>query len=156
MTLAEKSLEIAISQLGVEEIPRGSNGGPQVSAYLKRVNLAPGNAWCMAFVYWCVDEACKQLGMENPLVRTGHVLHQYNNTSCRTLPKTSRAIKPGDIFIMKIGSKGAGHTGFVKAMGGTVAGTVEGNTDDQGGREGFEVAQKLRPPSSFHGIIQLP
>lgn len=156
MTLAQRSLQIALSQVGVSEMPKGSNGGPEVTMYLKRVGLGAGNPWCMAFVYWCVDEACKELGMKNPLLKTGHVLHQYNNTTLRKLPKTSRGIKPGDIGVMKIGNAGAGHVFFIKGVGGSVVGTVEGNTNDEGSREGYEVAERLRPISSLHGVIQLP
>ena len=154
MTLAERSLQIAISQLGVQEQPKGSNAGPEVKQYLKSVGLSVGNPWCMAFVYWCVDQACKEMGLKNPLVKTGSVMFQYNNTTLRKLPKTSSAIKAGDIGIMSF-KGGKGHTFFIKEPGATIW-TVEGNTNDEGGREGYEVATMKRPVSSLHGIIQLP
>lgn len=154
MTLAQRSLEIAISQLGVTEQPKGSNAGPEVKQYLKSVGLGVGNPWCMAFVYWCVDQACKEMGLKNPLVKTGSVMFQYNNTTLRKLPKTSSAIKPGDIGIMSF-KGGKGHTFFIKHPGATLW-TVEGNTNDEGGREGYEVAIMKRPVSSLHGVIQLP
>ena len=46
-------LQIFISQLGVEEVPRGSNWGTDIQKYLKSVSLPYPAAWCMAFVYWC-------------------------------------------------------------------------------------------------------
>ena len=154
MTLAERSLQIAYSQLGVTEQPKGSNAGPEVKQYLRSVGLGVGNPWCMAFVYWCVDQACKEMQLKNPLIKTGGVLFQYNNTTLRKLPKTSGAFKPGDIFIMKF-SAITGHTGFIKTINKGFIETVEGNTNDEGGREGYEVAIMKRPVSSLHGVIQL-
>ncbi|MCX8018931.1 MAG: CHAP domain-containing protein [Chitinophagaceae bacterium] len=153
--LAQKALEIAVSQLGISEAPRNSNRGPQVNSYLRSVGLPPGNPWCMAFVYWCVQKACDELKLKNPLVKTGHVLTQWNKTTLRKLPKTSRAVKPGDIFIMHYGG-GKGHTGFVESIKGGFITTIEGNTNDEGSREGYEVARRTRSKSSMSGFIQLP
>jgi hypothetical protein len=109
----------------------------------------------MAFVYWCVGKATDMLEVKNPLFKTGIVMIQYNTTNLRKLPKTSKAIKPGDIFIMEFGH-GTGHTGFVEKVEGSVVHTIEGNTNDDGSREGYEVAKRERPLSSFKGFIQLP
>ena len=116
-TLAQKALEIALTHEGISEEPKGSNSGPVVNQYLKSVGLGKGNAWCMAFVYWCVGKASNMLEVKNPLIKTGGVMLQYNTTTLRKLPKTSRAIKPGDIFIMEFGH-GTGHTGFVEKVDG--------------------------------------
>jgi hypothetical protein len=45
MTLTQKNLEIATAQIGVEEIPRNSNSGPEVEIYLRSVELSKGYAW---------------------------------------------------------------------------------------------------------------
>jgi hypothetical protein len=155
-TLADRVLSVAKSQVGVSEVPKGSNGGPQVSQYLKAVALLPGNAWCMAFVYWCVKNACLQLGITtNPLIRTGRVMFQWENTKLRKLPGRASGVKPGDIFIMSF-KGGTGHTGFVTKIENGIAYTIEGNTNDDGSREGYEVAERKRPVSSILGFIQLP
>lgn len=154
MTLAQKSLEIAKTFEGIQESPKGSNSGPEVNKFLARVGLKPGNAWCMAMVYYCVDEAAKQLGLPNPLVRTGHVLYQWNNTTARKLPKTSAAVKPGDVFIMKF-KGGLGHAGFVEYVKPGIIHSIDGNSNDEGSREGFEWCRRERPTSSFLGFIQL-
>lgn len=155
ITLASESLAIAITQNGVEEVPRGSNAGPDVKAYLKAVGLGEGYAWCMAFVYWCVNKAAFEIGTLNPLIRTGGVMKQWNEVELRKVPKTAfAAIKPGDIFIMDFGG-GNGHTGFVEKVEGSIIHTIEGNTNDDGSREGYEVARRQRPASSFKGFIQL-
>lgn len=155
MSLAAKSLAIALTQNGVEEVPRGSNAGKDVEAYLKSVGLGKGYPWCMAFVFWCVNKASAELGQANPLVKTGGVMRQWNETTLRKLPKTAiAAVRPGDIFIMDFGG-GVGHTGFVEKIIGSNVYTIEGNTNDDGSREGYEVARRVRPASSFKGFIQL-
>jgi hypothetical protein len=157
--LAVKALEIATTQLGVSEVPKGSNSGPQVEQYLKSVGLKGGYAWCMAFVYWCANKAAAEIAANanaavNPLVKTALVMRQWNETTLRKLPKTARNIQPGDIFIMEFGH-GTGHTGFVESVKAGYIVTIEGNTNDDGSREGYEVARRERPISSLKGFIQL-
>lgn len=165
--LSAKALEIAISQLGKEENPRGSNWGKPddpVPGYLKSVGLNFPASWCMALMYWCVGEAVPALvangtakwisGLQsyNPLVRTGGVLEQWKlirpeyKVSQNSIPP-----EPGDIFIMDLGH-GLGHTGIVEKVNadGSLS-TIEGNTNDTGSREGYEVARKVR--HNQHPII---
>ena len=150
MTLAQKTLEIATAQVGVEEMPRNSNSGPEVEIYLRSVGLAKGYPWCMAFTYWCAQKAALQLGVTNPLKKTGGVLDQYNS---RPLLVKS-APQPGDVFIIDF-KNGTGHAGIVDKVAGTTIFTVEGNTNDMGGREGYKVAKRKRDIKSIKGFLRL-
>jgi len=69
--LLAAALRIAAEQEArhVREIPRNSNRGPDVDAYLRCADCPPGNSWCCAFVYWCMNEAARELGRRNPMVR---------------------------------------------------------------------------------------
>lgn len=154
MTLAERSLAIAVTQQGVCESPKGSNNGPEVKTYLKSVGVGPGAAWCMAFVYWCVNKAAVEMGIINPLVKTAGVMVQYNNTTLRKLPNRSGGVNPGDIFIMEF-AHGTGHTGFVVKVENGIVHTIEGNTNEDGSREGYEVAARQRTIGSIKAFIQL-
>lgn len=155
MTLAEKTLEIAIKNIGVEEHPRGSNSGPEVNIYLRSIGLGPGYAWCMAFVYWCVKTAAAELEVKNPLVKTGGVAKQWQQCTLRKFPgKATASVQPGDIMIM-IFKGGLGHTGFVEKVSGGIIHTIEANTNISGEREGYKVCRKQRPISAIHGYIQL-
>lgn len=154
MSLNSLSLKIAQSQNGVQEIPKNSNAGPAVESYLKSVGLGKGYAWCMAFVYWSVKEAAKQLQTNSPLIKTAGVLRQWNEITPKM--KVTNSPKSGDIFIMDYG-KGQGHTGFVVEVraDGTLK-TIEGNTNDEGSREGYEVAYRIRKQSAIKGYIRIP
>lgn len=149
--IAEKALEIAISQIGKEENPRGSNWGEPVQSYLASVGITFPAAWCMAFVYWCFQQAAQKTGTANPLFKTGGVMHQYRQkqpTNGRSQPQA------GDVFIMDYG-KGLGHTGIVESVNndGTVN-TIEGNTNDEGSREGYEVCRRKRPVSKIKTFLR--
>jgi hypothetical protein len=153
MTLTDTALQIAISQLGNAEIPHGSNWGKHVEKYLKSVSIELPASWCMAFVYWCVNEAAKEMGVANPLEKTGGVMNQWiNSKDLRIVDKPRK----GDIFIMDFG-KGKGHTGFVASVTGDRIYTIEGNSNDEGVREGFEVCRKPggRSISSCKGFLRL-
>lgn len=143
-----RAMEIAESQIGVREAT-GKNDGPQVEAYLKSVGLGKGFSWCAAFLYWCFQKAATDLKTANPLVKTGGVLAHYNQSKATKVTKP----QPGDIFIMDFGG-GAGHTGIVKAVRGTAVDTIEGNTNDQGSREGQGVYQRTRSISSIKGFLR--
>lgn len=147
--LSTKAIEVAISQLHKQEEPKGSNWGPTVKGYLNSVGINFPASWCMAFVYWCFREASIQLGIPSPLIRTGGVLNAY------TQAKANRASSPqvGDIFIMDLGN-GLGHTGIVENVEGDSIHTIEGNTNDTGSREGFEVCRRTRKQSSMKGYLR--
>nr|MBK9653627.1 CHAP domain-containing protein [Bacteroidota bacterium] len=149
--MLQKVLEIAVSQIGVSEDPNNKNRGLEVDEYLRRAGLEPKGqhySWCMAFVYWCFDEAAKSLGKKNPLVKTAGCLRQWNETTC---PKVKMAdaknnpslVKPGFVFIIDHG-KGNGHTGIVESVNGGYLNTIEGNTSQAGSREGTGVMRLTR------------
>ncbi|KLT67795.1 MULTISPECIES: CHAP domain-containing protein [unclassified Flavobacterium] len=150
MTLAQKTLEIALAQVGVEEMPRNSNSGPEVEIYLRSVGLGKGYPWCMAFVYWSTQQAALQLGMKNPLKKTAGVLDQYNSRPLLLQTKP----QPGDVFIIDF-KNGTGHTGIVDRVTASAIFTIEGNTNDIGGREGYKVSKRKREIKSIKGFLRL-
>src|SRR5262249_2899659 len=77
-TLLARVVEIARGEIGVQEVPPYSNGGPRVEEYLHSVGLGKGLSWCAAFVYWCYEQAAKELGVKNPLVKTAGCLDAWN------------------------------------------------------------------------------
>lgn len=150
MTLQQKALEIAISQIGVEEAPGHKNTGKQVEKYLAAVGLGPGYSWCMAFMYWCHLQAAEAMGRKVLMFKTGGVLEQW-----RQRKNTHRALipQPGDIFIMDYG-KGTGHTGIVEKVEDEVVHTIEGNTNDDGSRDGYEVCRRTRSRNKILGYLR--
>lgn len=150
MSLKELSVQIALTQVGVKEVPLGSNKGPEVEKYLKSIGLGGGYPWCMAFVYWCVNEASKSQGVANPLHKTGGVLLQLQKSK----HLESATPVPGSIFIMDFGN-GTGHTGFVERVEGNTLYTIEGNTNGAGSREGHSVVRRTRTMSQIRSFINI-
>lgn len=139
------------TQLGVREAT-GHNDGPAVEKYLASVGLGKGYSWCMAFVYWCVKGAASDLGLKNPLKQTGGVLDEWNSGRGVHI----EVPEPGCVFIMDFGG-GEGHTGIVSGVfldKGEIH-TIEGNTNDDGSREGIGVFRKTRKIASCKGFIRL-
>lgn len=151
--LLEEVLAFAATQVGVMEDPLGSNRGPQVDQYLRSVGCDPADnlAWCAAFVYFCFDQASQKLARKNPLVKTAGVLDHWTKAGQRKIPRVLQAdavhdpalVKPGFIFILSSGG-GHGHTGLVvEVLPGKLV-TIEGNTNDNGSREGIGVFRRDR------------
>lgn len=150
--LAQKALDTAIMQIGKEEKPRGSNWGEPVKTYLARVGITFPASWCMSFVYYCFDEAVKQFPARiNPLIRTAGVLNAWSKAAVKY--RVIDAAQPGDIFIMDFG-EGLGHTGIVETIQNGMLHTIEGNTNDTGGREGYEVCRRVRDPKKIKGYLR--
>jgi hypothetical protein len=150
--LSLKALEVAMSQIGQQEHPQGSNWGHPVQDYLASVGIGFPASWCMAFVYWSFSRGAGEMGVNNPLIRTGGVLNAWHMAS--GFNKVYRDFQPGDIFIQDHGG-GLGHTGIVEFVdGGQDLHTVEGNTNDTGSREGFEVCRKIRKVSKVIGALR--
>ena len=152
--LLGRVIEVARKEIGIMEVPPGSNRGPKVDQYVSSVGLSPTGrfAWCVAFVYWCFDQAAKELGRSNPMVKTGGVLAHWSKAASqpRAARITSRSaidnpalIKPGQIFVMDFGG-GLGHTGLVVQVSAGKLVTIEGNSNDGGSREGIGVFQRAQ------------
>jgi len=147
--LSTIALQKAVTQIGQQENPQGSNWGHPVQDYLNAVGIDFPASWCMAFVYWCFNEASKQLGINNPLFRTGGVLRAYN----RAVNNVVKDAAIGDIFVIDFGH-GLGHTGIIENIEGELLHTIEGNTNDTGSREGYEVCRRVRKISAMKGFIR--
>lgn len=158
-------IDVAVSQIGNEEIPRGSNWGEHVQKYLASVDVDFPAAWCMAFIYWCVEESGIRVsdgtgGLKNPLVKTAGVLRQWNEVASQFPLSVHKKMKvsspqPGDIFIMDHGH-GLGHAGFIESIDpdGLIR-TIEGNTNDEGDRDGYEVCRRIRHAEKMKGFIRI-
>lgn len=150
--LTAKVLGIAKGEVGVREDPLGSNRGPKVDEYLSAVSQSLlGQPWCTAFLYWVFREASTDLGIDNPFPKTAGV-HNAWRLSGKSRPaddivtvaeaaKDPSLIRPGAVFFIDTGL-GHGHVGLVVAnLNGTLV-TIEGNTNDDGGRNGIGVFQR--------------
>jgi hypothetical protein len=118
----------------------GNNRGPAVEEILRRAGGAPGQPWCAATAWTIVDDACKALGIPNPLKRTAsvHTLYKSSPAVCRT-----QTPAPGMVFCHDAGG-GKGHAGIVIAVDSTGISTIEGNTNAAGSIEGNGIYAKHR------------
>ncbi|MDM0107956.1 peptidoglycan-binding protein [Variovorax sp. J22R24] len=151
--LAEAAIAFALTQVGVMEDPLGSNRGPEVDRYLKAVGLNPAAgsfAWCVAFTHFCYQAAAEQLGRANPHIRTAGVLDHWNKAgSSANAVRVTKAkaiadpglVQPGSLFIIDLG-QGLGHSGMVIEVADGRLVTVEGNTNDNGSRNGIGVFKR--------------
>ncbi|MCX7806708.1 MAG: peptidoglycan-binding protein, partial [Planctomycetota bacterium] len=150
--LAREVIRIAEGELGVRETPGQPNRGDRVDQYLGRVGLK-GEPWCVAFLYWCFDEAARSLKRANPMVKTASVWDHWDTARKRSgtlvVPAAEAwadpsLIQPGMIFHFDTGGR-KGHAGLVTDVleNGRIA-TVEGNTDGSGGRDGNGVYRRER------------
>jgi hypothetical protein len=130
-------LDVAKQEIGVSEQPKGSNRGGKVEEYLDVTGLGGGYPWCAAFVAWC---GVKAFGKEWPLPHTadcdGLLAFARKHGILHDKPQA------GDVFLCLASKNDATHTGIVVAPNGdgTTVSTIEGNSNSDGSREGFEVA----------------
>lgn len=137
-------VQIACSQVGVEEVPAGSNRGVAIDGYLRPAGVGLGQPWCAAFVSWVLREA----GVPREEFR-------YTASAAGLLKQLRPAVgglMPGDVFGW-VNPDGTGHVGFVIGDDGTPAGAVitcEGNS-----RHGVRVNCRPREGLSF-GVVPQP
>lgn len=116
----------------------GNNKGERVEEILKVARLSPGDPWCAAMVYYCLIMAGVKPG-ELP----SHPGSVWGFVDWAT-KKGRRTSTPerGDLFFWLDGSHG--HIGFLVELAGGYATTLEGNTGDDGGRDGDGSYRKRR------------
>lgn len=136
----------------------GENSGPWVRLYMDG-NQGQIWAWCAGFATFVVLQAATQAAVATvsaPIARTFDcdVLARTAKASGRFVVgvngKKPEGVAVGDVFVVK--GKTAGdwiHTGVIVDIADDHLTTIEGNTNDTGGREGYMVAKRFR---SFTGL----
>lgn len=156
---SEKIRIIAESYIGKEEI-RGNRGfiDRKMQADMEARGWQKGQAWCAYFaeMVWAqayMGQAAQLKIIENLFSGMAIVTfkqfaqHESALKQMKKTPffKTSQTPTVGAVVIWKLGNGPSGHAGIVVKVNpnGTFE-TVEGNTNDDGSREGYEVARKTR------------
>jgi hypothetical protein len=152
--LSEAILRVAEQHLGQHPIEvGGDNRGPWVRVYLDG-NEGPSWRWCAGFVTFVMKQACMELGHALPIAGS------YSCDSLAYQAKQAHLFVPGaemesggvawsdlgraQIFLVRRTPTDWTHTGFSFDGKNTVFSTIEGNTNEDGSANGFEVAQRLR------------
>lgn len=153
--LASKSVEIARTKIGVEEVPRGSNRGPDVDIFLREGGgLDPSKgayAWCASFCSWAIIEAGKALGIQPQFKRSARALGLLEVNKSLVIDAPTENC----IAVMDHGG-GKGHAFFVTGVNGDNMNTLEGNSDAlTGSRTGGSVVVRTRLASDCAGFIAI-
>jgi hypothetical protein len=126
----------------------GQNCGPWVRLYMEGNDGSPW-PWCAGFVRFLLEQARQKLKAPLPIA---------GSFSCDTLAAQANdaglfvaerdavpgAIPPGAFFLVRRTPTDWTHVGVVTRSGPDAFDTIEGNTNDDGGREGFEVCARTR------------
>lgn len=155
IVLGDRLAEILLTKVGVVEIPRNSNRGPDVEAFQASTWLdGTGWAWCAAFVCWGMQklEAEIDYPFTRPETAAAYGFEDWAKKQGLKMWKPCGQIKRGDILIFGPFSHIAVAVADEKF--GSVE-TVEGNTDGEGSREGNGVYRKRRDKNLFRSHIRL-
>lgn len=150
-----RTLIIAYAEQHLKSQPRelyNSNKGPWVRAYMDG-HEGKEWAWCMGFVQTILDQAFSTMGQSYtqvmPRTFSCDVVGEYGRekkslVSFATARPNPSFIKPGDVFLVNSTPHDWTHTGIITGLDGFMVHTIEGNTNDEGSREGFEVCRRIR------------
>lgn len=149
-TVRGRILLVATQHL--QNIPRElkQNTGPWVRCYMDG-NEGMQWAWCMGYAQAVIDQALSQVGKKftdiMPHTYSCDIVGKYGiNEECLIRNKELKAsdIEPGDLFLKVKSKYDWVHTGIVSDVDGDWIRTYEGNTNDEGDREGYEVCKRMR------------
>jgi len=168
-TFAQRVIDYAHQHLSQHPTEFNPNRGPWVRSYCYG-NDGRQFPWCAGFVTTIVDMAADSVGrnvehyMENSLscdfilkdalAGNKHQVH----IRAAAVKQDATLVDPGDLFLVinRNNPMDATHIGIVVGISGSVITTVEGNTNDEGSREGVEVCKRFRDlATGAYDIIKL-
>lgn len=139
---ARKLVVVAASQVGVRETK--PNDGPEIREYLRTTGNKAGDPWCAAFVAWCAKQAFPEGGWLLPLTASCHALFEAGKKHGMVYHDPL----PNDVMIVYFPTLSRyAHTGIVTSATPSEIHTIEGNTNPNGGREGYGVFERVRTRS---------
>jgi lysozyme family protein len=158
------AMVVAYAQQHLKQHPLeigGPNSGPWVRLYTdgKEGSAYP---WCAGFASFIVKQAADTLGVAPPVPRTLAVDVLAANAGSRFVPGSAPGaqgrVRPGSIFMqLARGNERQKykyrHTGIVVRPGPTSMTTIEGNTNDDGSADGYEVCARTRTYGDMDFIV---
>lgn len=136
------------AEIGVRET-LGANDSPEIRQYLATTSVKVPAAWCAAFVSYCYSVN----GVPNP--RSAWSPSYFTPKKCINI-KASPPLQ-ADVFGVYYNNLGRiAHIGFIDRWPreGDYFITVEGNTNNDGSREGNGVYKKRRPKRSAYRVAR--
>lgn len=125
-------------EVGVMEEPPGSNDGPRVREYLASAGIHDPSPWCACFVNWgCLKIGKPGFGAWTPSWAQSSLEIDEPQRGAWGLVYFPRMARFGHIFVVTEVLKN-GHIG-----------TVEGNTNVDGSREGTGVFRRVREAQAY-------
>lgn len=155
-------LIIAYAQQHLKQHPMqiGSrNMGPWIRYYMEGYKGSK-LSWSAGFVSSIVKQASLSLGIEPPLKTSDYHSELANNAkkngsflSERALLADKTKLRSGSIFLSREFPGHWTHSGIVIEIDDEIILTIEGNTNDEGSADGYEVCQRIRNYDSKDFII---
>lgn len=126
----------------------GDNKGPWVRLYMNGHDGA-SYPWCAGFVSFCMRQAAEALNVDMPIRATGSCDYLAAQGEREGLFVSERDVDTdrlpeGSIFLVRRTATDWTHTGFVTQAEDHIFRTIEGNTNDDGSRSGYEVCARSR------------
>jgi hypothetical protein len=143
---------VLYAQQHFRQAPRevgGQNCGPWVRLYMDG-NEGEQWAWCAGFVSFVLKQACTALDASLPITPSVSCDSLAANAKERKVFLAEAAatdhskLTPGSFFLLRRTDNDWVHTGIVTNIAAETIRTIEGNTNDDGSREGYEVCQRIR------------
>ena len=152
---------VAYAEQHLGQHPRevgGQNKGPWVRLYMQG-NEGSDWPWCAGFISFILKQACRTLNVPLPI---------QTSSSCDSLAfsakeqglflkeseaKEKNAIALGSLFLVRRTPTDWIHTGIVLLAEEDIFHSIEGNTNDDGDREGYEVCRRIRNYASKDFIL---
>lgn len=141
-----------VAEAYLERHPRevgGQNKGPWVR-YFMGGNQGRDWPWSAGFVLRVMQDAYRMHGSEAPIKGSFSIDTFVAQAKQAGMYRPGTEVKngfrptPGDFFVVRRTSTDWTHIGVVVDVGENSFETVEGNTNDDGSREGYEVAKRTR------------
>ncbi|SMC59209.1 C40 family peptidase [Pedobacter africanus] len=126
----DKVLSIARAEVGVREV--GNNEGKRVREYLAYTGIKVPAAWCASYISWCFGKA----GYDRPRTAWSPAMFPAS--------RIVKEPKPADVFgVWFPDLKRIAHVGLVAEVKGDWIYSLEGNSNNNGSRNGDGVYQRL-------------
>lgn len=146
--LSDEAVRLALAELGVKEVPDGSNRGERVEVFQRGYDGAEylvGQRWCARFARWCFETAARNLGVPSPFAgwRSDLASALKWRDQSRLHRCWTSTPAPGRVAL-HLTDSGAGHVTIVESV-------EQGIVVSVGGNEADAVRRIKRPVAYYSG-----